>query len=108
MRAAMELHRNSAGRVVFLDFEGDPFVGANGLEYLTGFGHVDDNGHFAFGRGAHRDRIHSTPDAGSGRGARRGGMAGDEFRARAKQITRKHFDRIAIIYGDRRAHQIEY
>lgn len=33
---------------VFLDFEGDPFVGANGLEYLTGFGHVDDNGLFAY------------------------------------------------------------
>jgi uncharacterized protein len=28
---------------VFLDFEGDPFAGDNGLEYLTGF-HVRDNG----------------------------------------------------------------
>jgi predicted RecB family nuclease len=26
---------------VFLDFEGDPFVGAHGLEYLTGYGHFD-------------------------------------------------------------------
>ncbi len=28
---------------VFLDFEGDPFVGQHGLEYLTGYGHFDGN-----------------------------------------------------------------
>lgn len=27
---------------LFLDFEGDPFVGPGGLEYLTGFGHFDE------------------------------------------------------------------
>lgn len=31
---------------VFLDFEGDPFVGPSGLEYLTGFGHLDASGRF--------------------------------------------------------------
>jgi uncharacterized protein len=33
---------------VFLDFEGDPFVGQGGLEYLTGYGYSDTNGKLVY------------------------------------------------------------
>lgn len=33
---------------LFFDIEGDPFVGASGLEYLLGVGWVEPGGQFAF------------------------------------------------------------
>jgi predicted RecB family nuclease len=33
---------------IFLDFEGDPFVGENGLEYLTGYHFLDEDGTWAY------------------------------------------------------------
>ena len=38
----------SIGDVIFLDLEGDPFVGEHGLEYLFGFLATDDKGQLQY------------------------------------------------------------